>query len=151
MSSAQHNSGFEEVFTVTDYYDGPRRGIANFNGDPHFFDCIFREKYLNTFSLSPISRELFLLELTDLAIWQGWERAFHAGEVEHDPRAALCVERERRLRSLFDEELKIDEGRCIVREGAFTPAKIRESSGILVHWVVRWSEPSSQSECIWFH
>jgi hypothetical protein len=36
--------GFEEVFTVTDYYDGPRQGIANYLGSPHFYDCIFSDQ-----------------------------------------------------------------------------------------------------------
>jgi hypothetical protein len=29
---------FEKVYTMTDYYDGPRRGIADFDGRPHFYD-----------------------------------------------------------------------------------------------------------------
>ena len=43
MSVVQLKPGYEEVFTVTDYYDGPRQGIANFKGKPHFYDCIFDE------------------------------------------------------------------------------------------------------------
>ncbi len=36
--------GFETVFTVTDYYDGPRQGIANYRGYQHFYDCIFSDQ-----------------------------------------------------------------------------------------------------------
>ena len=43
VSVIQLKLGFEEVFTVTEYYDGPRQGIANFTGKPHFYDCIFDE------------------------------------------------------------------------------------------------------------
>lgn len=31
------DASFERVYTVTDYHDGPRRGIADFNGKPHLF------------------------------------------------------------------------------------------------------------------
>jgi hypothetical protein len=36
VSVVQLKPDFEEVFTVTDYYDGPRKGIANVRGKPHF-------------------------------------------------------------------------------------------------------------------
>lgn len=29
---------FERVHTMEDYYDGPRRGIANFRGAPHLYE-----------------------------------------------------------------------------------------------------------------
>ena len=41
MTVAELQPGYEEVFTVMDYYDGPRKGVANFRGQPHFYDCIF--------------------------------------------------------------------------------------------------------------
>jgi len=31
-------NAFEKVHTMTDYYDGPRKGIADFAGQPHFFE-----------------------------------------------------------------------------------------------------------------
>ena len=39
MTVPQLQPGYKEVFTVTDYYDGPRKGIANFKGLPHFYEC----------------------------------------------------------------------------------------------------------------
>ena len=69
-SSAQHKPGFEEVFTVTDYYDGPRSGVANFNGKPHFYESIFRDNnYSDIYWLTPVSNEVFLSALEDWAIW----------------------------------------------------------------------------------
>jgi len=32
--------GEEIVFTVNDYWDGPLKGIANFQGKPHFYERI---------------------------------------------------------------------------------------------------------------
>ncbi len=153
MSSAQRKSGFEEVFTVTDYYDGPRGGIANFNGEPHFYECVFGgEDYSNLYRLTPVSQELFLLALEDWAIWKRWEGAFYAGEVSHDSHPALPAERERHLqiKSLLDEQLKIDEGRCIIRAGVFANAGAEPpAKGILVELVVRWTEPNGHSDSVW--
>ena len=38
MPVAEHRPGYDEVFTVTEYYDGPCQGIANFRGRAHFYD-----------------------------------------------------------------------------------------------------------------
>jgi len=155
VSSAQRQPGFEEVFTVTDYYDGPRGGIANFNGQPHLYDCVFAEEkqdYSNLYRLTPVSQELLLLALEDWAIWKRWERAFHAGEVNHNSHPALPAERDRHLhiQSLLDEQLKTDNERCIIRAGAFAKAGTEAATlGILVDLVVRWSEPNGDSGSIW--
>lgn len=155
MSSAHHQPGFEEVFTVTDYYDGPRQGIANFNGQPHLYDCVFAEDkqdFTNLYRLTPVSQELFLLALEDWAIWKRWERAFYAGEVNRDSHPALPAERDRHsyIQSLLDEQLKTDNERCILRAGAFARAGTEAAApGILVELVVRWSEPNGGSDSIW--
>ena len=153
MSSAQHKSGFEEVFTVTDYYDGPRGGIANFNGKPHLYECIFGDNdYTNTYWLTPVSHEVFLLALEDWAIWKRWERAFHEGEVKQDSHPALPAERDRHsfFQSLLDEKLKTDKEQCIIRAGAFGRADTEKvTPNVLVKLVVRWSEPDGESEGIW--
>ena len=49
--------GFEAVFTITDYHDGPRKGIANYHGQPHFYECIFddaKDDYSELFWLTPL-------------------------------------------------------------------------------------------------
>ncbi len=38
MSRQNLKLNYEQVFTVLDYYDGPRSGIANYNGAPHFYE-----------------------------------------------------------------------------------------------------------------
>jgi len=34
----------EEVHFVIDYWDGPREGVADYCGTPHYFRCVFDEK-----------------------------------------------------------------------------------------------------------
>jgi hypothetical protein len=75
---------FETVYTVEDYYDGPRSGVADFNGQPHFY----RSVYLDTdqwdadedrFELTPIRPEIRDLAVEDFALWQRWQVAELAG------------------------------------------------------------------------
>ena len=77
---------FERVYTITDYYDGPRAGVADFQGTPH----VYRSLYLDSetwnpdetgFELSPISQETLRLALEGWVIWQRWDIAFRHGEI----------------------------------------------------------------------
>lgn len=84
-SSAEAVSGYETVFTVTDYYDGPRKGLANYQGKPHFYECVFdenRDEYSDQYRLTPVDEETFRLAMEDWEIWLKWETAFHAGKAD---------------------------------------------------------------------
>ena len=55
---------------MTDYFDGPRGGIADYQGRPHLYESIFDDdagEYSDIFRLSPIPEDLFELALED---WQ---------------------------------------------------------------------------------
>ena len=143
---------FERVYTVTEYYDGPRSGIADYGGAPH----VYRSVYLDSdtwdrdedrFELSPISRELLGLALEDWAIWERFDHARHTGEfvapAEEDsewgalPSDAL---RHAELSSVLDAALTIDPARRVVARGEF---RVRESAshlppGMLRSIEVRW-------------
>jgi hypothetical protein len=70
---------FETVYTVTDWYDGPREGIADFNGMPHLYQWQFdnaKDDWADTLLLTPVDEETFRLALEDWAIWVRWEQAF---------------------------------------------------------------------------
>lgn len=82
----------EPVFTVTDWYDGPRRGVALFDGRPHAFESLFDD---DRFRLWPIDDAVLALALEDWAIWRRWEKAFHAGEAPHGSHPALPADRAR--------------------------------------------------------
>ena len=55
---------FEKVYTVTDYNDGPRAGVADFNGTPHLYESEWNDiERVNgdTYKLSPIDNHTFEL------------------------------------------------------------------------------------------
>jgi hypothetical protein len=66
---------FERVYTMTDYYDGPRRGIADFDGRPHTYDAVFdyaQDDYAEPYDLRPVDAETLQLALEAWQIWQRW-------------------------------------------------------------------------------
>lgn len=71
---------------MTDWYDGPRKGVANFEGKPHYYECPWyagidtgSEELPGDYLLTPIDAETYRLALEDWAIWERWEAAFAAG------------------------------------------------------------------------
>jgi hypothetical protein len=73
---------FEAVHTVTDYYDSPRRGIADFHGRPHAYQSLWdnsEDDWSDAFLLQPIDDETFRLAMEDWEIWNRWKSAFDNG------------------------------------------------------------------------
>ncbi|MGA2218604.1 MAG: hypothetical protein ABSG51_10990 [Terracidiphilus sp.] len=143
--------GYEKVFTVMEYYDGPRQGIAHFNGSPYFYDCIFDEKkqdYSNQYQLTQISQEIFDLAIEDWAIWKRWDSAFHAGKVNIKSHPALPEDKARHeeVKAVLDVALKTNSDACIIRIGTFakeTDSKLPK--GVLSPLLVKWEEPAPES------
>jgi hypothetical protein len=78
---------FERVHTVWEYFDGPRTGLADYCGRPHYFVCNFdsgADGYSDSFTLAHVDDETFALALKEWAIWREWETAFHAGTATQD-------------------------------------------------------------------
>ncbi len=143
-SSAKAVSGYETVFIVTDYYDGPRKGLANYQGNPHFYECVFDEgqdEYSDQYRLTPIDDETFKLAMEDWEIWRRWKIAFHAGKADINSHPALPEDRLRHeeLRRVLDPALVIDPDRAVIRIGKFDtlkPPNFPESASRLVR--VKW-------------
>src|SRR5262245_43717597 len=98
MRSTELKPGYERVYTVIDYYDGPRKGIADYCGKPHLYECVFDESesnYSENFLLAPLDDEAFRFAMEDWAIWQRWELAYHTGKVDFSTHPALPQDRER--------------------------------------------------------
>jgi hypothetical protein len=68
---------------MADYHDGPRGGIADFDGRPHAYSSVFDhegDEYADTFDLVPVDDETLQLALEAWAISTRWWRAYLAGE-----------------------------------------------------------------------
>lgn len=109
---------------MTDFYDGPRGGVADFDGRPHVYKA---EQDYNVddspsvFFLSPISEEALQLALEKWAIWRRWETAFYQGKAPQGTHPALPEERARHdeLKKILSGQLVIDPERQIRARGKF--------------------------------
>src|SRR5215211_460163 len=91
-------SGYDKVYIVTDYYDGARAGVADFNEQPHYYECQFDElkgDWSDIFLLKPIDSGTFRLALEDWDIWERWNAAHENGKVNISTHPALPKDRER--------------------------------------------------------
>src|SRR5687768_4538331 len=91
---------FERVYTVNDYYDGPRAGFADFDGVPHAYTSQWseeRDDWDELLVLRPVSADLLALALEDWAIWTRWERAYRAGETTQTTHPALPADAARHM------------------------------------------------------
>src|SRR5688572_30570390 len=109
----------ERVYTVTDYWDGPRAGIADYDGRPHTFDAVFDDEadaWSDVFVLRPIDAETLALALEAWAIWLRWKATFDTGQTTTDTHPPLPADRarhaeleaaiERRLAARPDEAVR---------------------------------------------
>lgn len=115
--------GYERVYTVSEYYDGPRRGVADFRGQPHLYEFVFdtSNDYSDLFLLMPLDAENFRLVLEAWAIWQRWELAFHSGKADLSTHPALPQdsERHKELEGILKSVLLIDSTKAVRRIGHF--------------------------------
>lgn len=138
------NDAFQFVYTIENYYDGPRSGVADFNGQPHYYRSI----YLDTpnwnpeedrFELSPVTPEILAAACEAAAIFKRWDsmRKTTPGFIyTHDEFGALPEHRaryrelEQFLESCYAAAART--GRVLV-QGEF---RVSESSpsGLQVRW-----------------
>ena len=146
MPVAELQPGYEEVFTVTDYYDGPRKGVANFRGEPHFYDCIFddgKDEYSDLYRLTPLSQRSFELAKEDWTIWKKWEAAFHSGRATVESHPALPQDRARHeeIRAILDSALTTNAAVCVTQHGSFERRGSGEyPKGVMRPLQVRWTD-----------
>lgn len=131
----------EAVHTVTDYYDGPRRGIADFHSRPHAYQSLWdnsEDDWSDAFLLRPIDDETFRLVMEDWEIWNRWHRAFHSGRTTIETHPALPADRHRHdeIAAILKPRLDIEPERAIRVRGRFTVQEF--ASGSTGQWVVSW-------------
>ncbi len=135
---------FETVYSVWDYYDGPRSGIADVRGEPCYFSCEWDEgadDWAEYFTLKRLATEALNLALEGETIWRNWEGAFHRGEVPSSTHPALpeqnarYVELTAALDSVIDSLTIYGGARAAFRVRPNQPPKAR---GILAEFEVEW-------------
>ena len=133
----------EHVYTMTDYYDGPRGGVAGYCGRPHVYRSLWADhgqELPDVFELMPIDDETLELALEDWQIWQRWRAAFDRGVVSLDTHPALPEDRQRHdeISELLTPLLSINSPTQITATAEFEyPPRELPLSGALF-WV-RWT------------
>ena len=76
----------EKVYIENDWYDGPRKGIADFNGIPHRFISNFDDvqDQDDSFCLFPVSAQELALEIEQWNIFVEWNKLYESGKVNTD-------------------------------------------------------------------
>ena len=126
---------FETVYTCTDWWDGPRGGIADLLGSPYLFKSEWddaNDDYANTFLLCPVDAETFALALEQWAIWRRWETAYYRGQTTIAEHPALLEERPRydELTRLLTERLVIDKEKAVRKAATFQKGREPNWSGL---------------------
>jgi hypothetical protein len=131
---------YERVHTVTDYWDQPRTGVADFHGVPHAYQAVFDEaedEWSDICLLRPIDDETFHLALEGNEIFERWLHAFHAGRTSLDTHPALPEDRHRHeeISSLLKPRMTIDPDQAIRARVEF---RATSGSGANAQWQAHW-------------
>jgi hypothetical protein len=118
------SSGYEKIYTVFDFYDGIRSGVADFGGVPHYYECAIdaaKQDFADYFLLRPIDEETFRLVMEDWEIWQRWYAASQAGETSVDTHPALPEDHPRHIeiQKILADRLVVSGDRDIKAEAEF--------------------------------
>ena len=120
---------WETVHTVTDWYDGERLGIADYQGRPHLFESRWDpskddwegQDGRGIYWLTPIGADAFKLALEDWEIWKRWRLSFDQGKVQLETHPALPEERARHeeILALLGDALKPGRPEAFMMVGQF--------------------------------
>ncbi|WP_155936560.1 hypothetical protein [Mesorhizobium ciceri] len=106
---------WETVYTVHDYYDGPRKGVAEYRGKAHAYKCEWDDEaddWSASFLLSPITDEQLDAVKEDWLIWRRYEASFHARNLQsNDKHPALAIDspRHTELRPIVEDALRVED------------------------------------------
>lgn len=65
----------DKVITINDYWDGPKLGLATFDGTPCIYERVFSEDlddYTDFYDLTPIDKEIVDIVMNDWSNWLQW-------------------------------------------------------------------------------
>ncbi|MGF6883778.1 hypothetical protein ABIA39_008361 [Nocardia sp. GAS34] len=78
--------GFERVYIESERYDGPRAGVADVEGKPHYFegrDFDWADE-MDAYYVWPAGEAAVAWELEQWAIYVRWDQRYRAGEAAVD-------------------------------------------------------------------
>ena len=140
------------IYTMWDYYDGPREGIASINGRPYLYKSLWTDQSgePDTLLLHPISQEVYELAMEAWSIWQRWDAAFEAGETTMISKMlpVICFSKmildclHRILQSLHDESFHTAFSHCchlfVITTNALFNGRLMRSAAFGTHNSVIW-------------
>jgi hypothetical protein len=147
MAKETASSRFENVYTVFDFYDGVRSGIADFNGSPYYYECPFDEvenDWADYFILHRIDEETFRLAMEQWAIWQRWYEACQAGRTTHETHPALPEDRGRytEIEGILVQSLVVNPELDIKAQAEFqrdyTGIEPKQATNPMARLLVKW-------------
>jgi len=134
----------ERVYAIWEFYDGIRTGVADFGGQPHYFEQEWsaqQQDYLPTFVLKPITPATLAEVLEQWQIFRSWEFTFHRGEAEANTHPGLPGQNARyaELEATIKAKLAESEGTQLAR-GLFSPLRMEGSlpKGVMRELQVEW-------------
>jgi hypothetical protein len=84
---------FERVYVELDWYDGPRSGLADVNGVPHYFQAVHDDSRPgapdDVYHVWPASDDALALEREQWAIFVAWNSRYEAGTAATDTHPGL--------------------------------------------------------------
>lgn len=132
----------EDVHFVIDYWDGPREGVADYCGTPHYFRAVFDEKkdeWSDVFILTPLDQDTYRLLMENKQIWERWQQAYETGATTIDSHPALPEDanRSKELHEIIEPKIEIDPLTAIKLKGSF---EADDRTKLTSHrkWRVRW-------------
>lgn len=84
------------VYTVEDWYDGPRDGYADYRQKPHYYRSLHLDNEVynpneDRFELTPVSKQVVQWALALDALWRKWSEAYRAGTLPEEPDGNIRV------------------------------------------------------------
>jgi hypothetical protein len=150
VNTLSKKPGYDVVFTVNDYHDGPLRGVANFHGVPHFYERVFDDRtdqYSESYLLVPLDDAVLAAARENWEIFLRWRADFDSHRTTLATHPARPQDRQR-----YEEtKLILEQAVASAREKAFRAKGEFEIMGepkihrdVLALWHVKWSRVETQ-------
>jgi hypothetical protein len=126
-----------------EWYDGPRSGVATYNGQPHYFESQWADvgsQEQDWYELIPITRELFECELEVWELWRKYYTAYTAGTVGMDYHPFLPGDQARgnELQQIINSQ-PVEEGKYdLIAKAKFSSSNEQTTEYGMVAMLVEW-------------